>query len=104
MQLANEFLKNFCLGNQQNQILLHNLLDFFLNSGVLEAKTVYSINKDNLSLRNEVTDCIEIHGRQNFYLPFLQTIVKAENKFIRKCQDMVMQELFNAGDVLVLLL
>lgn len=36
------------------------------------------------------------------YLKFLQTIVKAENQFIRRCQDMVMQELINAGeDVLV---
>jgi RIH domain. len=26
------------------------------------------------------------------YLKFFQTIVKAEDQFIRKCQDMVMQE------------
>lgn len=46
--------------------------------------------------------CIEIHGRHVEYLKFLQTIVRAENQFIRKCQDMVMQELVNAGeDVLV---
>lgn len=69
-----------------------------------------AIFKDNLTLCNEVTDkvvqhfvhCIEIHGRHVVYLQFLQTIVKAENQFIRKCQDMVMQELINAGeDVLV---
>lgn len=69
-----------------------------------------SIFKDNLSLCNEVNEkvvqhfvhCIEIHGRHVEYLKFLQTIVKAENQFIRKCQDMVMQELINAGeDVLV---
>lgn len=110
MCLAHEFLQNFCLGNQQNQILLHNHLDLFLNPGVLEAKTVCAIFKDNLSLCNEVTDkvvqhfvhCIEIHGRHVVYLQFLQTIVKAENQFIRRCQDMVMQELINAGeDVLV---
>lgn len=124
MCLAHEFLQNFCLGNQQNQILLHNHLDLFLNPGVrlpskfqadnnlyitqtlslafqiLEAKTVCAIFKDNLALCNEVTDkvvqhfvhCIEIHGRHVAYLQFLQTIVKAENQFIRKCQDMVMQE------------
>lgn len=46
--------------------------------------------------------CIEIHGRHVQYLAFLQTIIKAENQFIRKCQDMVMQELINAGeDVIV---
>lgn len=34
MRLAHEFLQNFCLGNQQNQILLHQQLDLFLNPGV----------------------------------------------------------------------
>lgn len=34
MALAHEFLQNFCLGNQQNQVLLHNQLDLFLNPGV----------------------------------------------------------------------
>ncbi|KAL9888086.1 inositol 1,4,5,-trisphosphate receptor isoform 2-T2 [Glossina fuscipes fuscipes] len=106
MFLAHEFLQNFCLGNQQNQVLLHNHLDLFLNPGILEAKTVCAIFKDNLAICNEVTDkvvqhfvhCIEIHGRHVVYLQFLQTIVKAENQFIRKCQDMVMQELINAGE------
>uniref|UniRef100_A0A8C1Y5S6 Inositol 1,4,5-trisphosphate receptor n=1 Tax=Cyprinus carpio TaxID=7962 RepID=A0A8C1Y5S6_CYPCA len=46
--------------------------------------------------------CIETHGRSVHYLKFLQTIVKAENKFIKKCQDIVMAELVTAGeDVLV---
>ncbi|XP_050098198.1 inositol 1,4,5-trisphosphate receptor isoform X2 [Anopheles aquasalis] len=106
MRLAHQFLQNFCLGNQQNQILLHKQLDLFLNPGILEAETVCSIFKDNLNLCNEVSDkvvqhfvhCIEIHGRHVEYLKFLQTIIKAENQFIRKCQDMVMQELVNAGE------
>ena len=59
-----------------------------------------------MALCNEVTDkvvqhfvhFIEMHGRHVVYLQFLQTIVKAENQFIRKCQDMVMQELINAGE------
>lgn len=34
MRLAHEFLQNFCLGNQQNQILLYKHLDLFLNPGV----------------------------------------------------------------------
>ncbi len=87
-------------------------MNFFFshNLQILEAETVCSIFKDNLTLCNEVNDkvvqhfvhCIEIHGRHVEYLKFLQTIVKAENQFIRKCQDMVMQELINAGeDVLV---
>lgn len=110
MRVAHEFLQNFCLGNQQNQILLHKQLDMFLNPGILEAETVCAIFKDNLALCNEVNEkviqhfvhCIEIHGRHVEYLKFLQTVVKAENQFIRKCQDMVMQELINAGeDVLI---
>lgn len=36
--------------------------------------------------------CTETHGRHVQYLKFLQTIVKAENKFIKKCQDIVMAE------------
>ncbi|XP_046406859.1 inositol 1,4,5-trisphosphate receptor isoform X3 [Ischnura elegans] len=110
MRLAHEFLQNFCLGNQQNQALLHKQLDLFLNPGIREAQTVCSIFQDNSTLCNEVNEkviqhfvhCIETHGRHVQYLKFLQTIVKAENQFIRKCQDMVMQELVNAGeDVLV---
>lgn len=36
--------------------------------------------------------CTETHGRHVQYLKFLQTIVKAESKFIKKCQDIVMAE------------
>ena len=36
--------------------------------------------------------CIETHGRNVKYIKFLPTIVKAEEKFIKKCQDMVMAE------------
>ena len=35
---------------------------------------------------------IETHGRYVEYLQFLQTIVKSEDTFIRKTQDMVMSE------------
>lgn len=107
MREAHNFLQNFCLGNQQNQILLHKQLDMFLNPGILDAETVCSIFKDNLALCNEVNEkvvqhfvhSIEIHGRHVEYLKFLQTIVKAENQFIRKCQDMVMQEVSNTLSV-----
>lgn len=110
MQLAHEFLQNFCLGNQQNQVLLYKHLDLFLNPEIRDAQTVCSIFQDNSTLCNEVNEkviqhfvhCIETHGRHVQYLKFLQTIVRAENQFIRKCQDMVMQELINSGeDVLV---
>ncbi|XP_057662052.1 inositol 1,4,5-trisphosphate receptor isoform X3 [Diorhabda carinulata] len=110
MRLAHEFLQNFCLGNKQNQVLLYKQLDLFLNPGIREAQTVCAIFQDNSKLCNEENEkviqhfvyCIATHGRHVQYLKFLQTIVKAENKFIRKCQDMVMQALINAGeDVLV---
>lgn len=110
LNLAHQFLQNFCLRNQQNQLLLHKHLDLFLNPNIRDAQTVCSIFQDNLILCNEVSEkeiqhfihCIESHGKHVQYLQFLQTIVKAEGQFIRKCQDMVMQELVNAGeDVLI---
>ena len=67
---------------------------------MLEAQTVCAIFQDNAQLCSEVSDkevqhfvhCIETHGRHVEYVHFLQTIVKAEGQYIRKCQDMVMQE------------
>lgn len=59
-----------------------------------------SIFEDNKLLCNEVSEsaiqhfvhCIETHGQHVPYLKFLQTIIKAEGQFIKKCQDMVMAE------------
>ena len=59
-----------------------------------------AIFTDNKALCNEVTErvvqhfvhCIETHGRHVPYLKFLQTLVKAEGEYIKKCQDMVMAE------------
>uniref|UniRef100_A0A8C5AMM0 Inositol 1,4,5-trisphosphate receptor n=1 Tax=Gadus morhua TaxID=8049 RepID=A0A8C5AMM0_GADMO len=110
MKLAHEFLQNFCAGNQQNQILLHKHINLFLNPGILEAVTMQHIFMNNFQLCSEINErvvqhfvhCTETHGRNVQYLKFLQTIVKAENKFIKKCQDIVMAELVNSGeDVLV---
>ncbi|XP_030632117.1 inositol 1,4,5-trisphosphate receptor type 1 [Chanos chanos] len=110
MKLAHEFLQNFCAGNQQNQALLHKHINLFLNPGILEAITMQHIFMNNFQLCSEINErvvqhfvhCIETHGRHVQYLKFLQTIVKAENKFIKKCQDIVMAELVNSGeDVLV---
>uniref|UniRef100_A0AAY4EJH4 Inositol 1,4,5-trisphosphate receptor n=1 Tax=Denticeps clupeoides TaxID=299321 RepID=A0AAY4EJH4_9TELE len=110
MKLAHEFLQNFCAGNQQNQALLHKHINLFLNPGILEAVTMQHIFMNNFQLCSEINErvvqhfvhCIETHGRHVQYLKFLQTIVKAENKFIKKCQDIVMAEMVNSGeDVLV---
>ncbi|XP_078517788.1 inositol 1,4,5-trisphosphate-gated calcium channel ITPR1 [Lissotriton helveticus] len=110
MKLAHEFLQNFCAGNQQNQALLHKHINLFLNPGILEAVTMQHIFMNNYQLSSEINErvvqhfvhCIETHGRNVQYIKFLQTIVKAEGKFIKKCQDIVMAELVNAGeDVLV---
>uniref|UniRef100_A0A673FN43 Inositol 1,4,5-trisphosphate receptor n=1 Tax=Sinocyclocheilus rhinocerous TaxID=307959 RepID=A0A673FN43_9TELE len=77
---------------------------------ILEAITMQHIFMNNFQLCSEMNErvvqhfvhCIETHGRHVQYLKFLQTIVKAENKFIKKCQDIVMAELVNSGeDVLV---
>jgi len=63
-------------------------------------ETLCSLFRDNAALCSEVTErvvqhavrCIETHGRHMQYVKFLQTIVKSENAYIRKCQDMVMSE------------
>nr|XP_014347325.1 PREDICTED: inositol 1,4,5-trisphosphate receptor type 2 [Latimeria chalumnae] len=110
MNLAHVFLQNFCRGNPQNQALLHKHLNLFLTPGLLEAETVRHIFMNNYHLCNEISErvvqhfvhCIETHGRHVEYLRFLQTIVKADGKYVKKSQDMVMTELINGGeDVLV---
>uniref|UniRef100_A0AAQ4QRC1 Inositol 1,4,5-trisphosphate receptor n=1 Tax=Gasterosteus aculeatus aculeatus TaxID=481459 RepID=A0AAQ4QRC1_GASAC len=110
MTLAHTFLQNFCKGNHQNQVLLHKHLNLFLTPGLLEAETMRHIFMNNYQLCNEISDrvvhhfvhCIETHGRHVQYLKFLQTIVKEDAKYVKKCQDKVMTELVNGGeDVLV---
>ncbi|PNI98693.1 ITPR2 isoform 6 [Pan troglodytes] len=110
MNLAHTFLQNFCRGNPQNQVLLHKHLSLFLTPGLLEAETMRHIFMNNYHLCNEISErvvqhfvhCIETHGRHVEYLRFLQTIVKADGKYVKKCQDMVMTELINGGeDVLI---
>ncbi|XP_056292934.1 inositol 1,4,5-trisphosphate receptor type 1 isoform X2 [Pseudoliparis swirei] len=110
MKLAHEFLQNFCAGNQQNQVLLHKHINLFLNPGILEAVTMQHIFMNNFQLCSDINErviqhfvhCTETHGRHVQYLKFLQTIVKAESKFIKKCQDVVMAEMVNSGeDILV---
>ncbi|XP_041347721.1 inositol 1,4,5-trisphosphate receptor type 1-like isoform X3 [Gigantopelta aegis] len=110
MKMAHEFLQAFCLGNQLNQSLLYQSLDLFLSPGLLEAQTMQSIFLDNVSLCNEIKDrvvqhfvhCIETHGRHVQYIKFLQTIVKAEGQYIRRCQEVVMSELVNVGEEVLL--
>ncbi|XP_016523534.1 inositol 1,4,5-trisphosphate receptor type 2 isoform X1 [Poecilia formosa] len=110
MKLAHSFLQNFCKGNPENQVLLHKHLNLFLTPGLLEAETMRHIFMNNNQLCNEISDrvvhhfvhCIETHGRHVQYLKFLQTIVKCDGKYMKKCQDKVMTELVTAGeDVLV---
>ncbi|XP_051483987.1 inositol 1,4,5-trisphosphate receptor type 2 isoform X4 [Apus apus] len=110
MNLAHTFLQNFCRGNPQNQVLLHKNLNLFLTPGLLEAETMRHTFMNNYLLCNEISErvvqhfvhCIETHGRHVEYLRFLQTIVKADGKYVKKCQDMVMTELINGGeDVLI---
>ena len=73
---------------------------------MLEAKTLCAIFKDNITLCNDISErfvqdfihCIETNGRHVIYLKFLRTIVKTEGQVVRKCQNMVMQELISSGD------
>ncbi|XP_041654917.1 inositol 1,4,5-trisphosphate receptor type 3 [Cheilinus undulatus] len=103
------FLQKFCMGNQENQSLLHKNLNLFLNPGLLEAETVQHIFSNNYQLCSEISEsvlghfihCLATHGRHVQYLNFLHTIIKAEGKYVKKCQDMIMTELTNAGEDVV---
>ncbi|KAJ3609453.1 hypothetical protein NHX12_023974, partial [Muraenolepis orangiensis] len=103
------FLQKFCMGNQENQALLHKNLNLFLNPGLMEADTVQHIFSNNYQLCSEISEsvlghfihCLATHGRHVQYLNFLHTIIKAEGKYVKKCQDMIMTELGNAGDDVV---
>ncbi|XP_052007974.1 inositol 1,4,5-trisphosphate receptor type 2 [Xyrauchen texanus] len=110
MTIAHTFLQNFCRDNPQNQTLLHKHLNLFLTPGLLEAKTMRYIFRNNYHLCNEISDrvvhhfvhCIETHGRHVQYLRFLQTIVKADGKYVKECQCKVMNELVNGGEDVLL--
>ncbi|KAM7410767.1 hypothetical protein PAMA_020957 [Pampus argenteus] len=103
------FLQKFCMGNQENQALLHKNLSLFLNPGLQEAETVQHIFSNNYQLCSEISEsvlqhfihCLATHGRHVQYLNFLHTIIKAEGKYVKKCQDMIMTELTNSGDDVV---
>ncbi|XP_031422658.1 inositol 1,4,5-trisphosphate receptor type 3 isoform X2 [Clupea harengus] len=103
------FLQRFCTGNQENQILLHKHMHLFLTPGLLEAETVQHIFCNNYQLCTEISEhvlqhfihCLATHGRHVQYLNFLHTIIKAEGKYVKKCQDMIMTELTNAGEDVV---
>uniref|UniRef100_A0A3P8WR32 Inositol 1,4,5-trisphosphate receptor n=1 Tax=Cynoglossus semilaevis TaxID=244447 RepID=A0A3P8WR32_CYNSE len=103
------FLQRFCMGNQENQALLHKNLSLFLTPGMMEAETVQHIFSNNYQLCSEISEsvlqhfihCLATHGRHVQYLNFLHTIIKAEGKYVKKCQDMIMTELTNAGEDVV---
>uniref|UniRef100_A0A3B3ZTM5 Inositol 1,4,5-trisphosphate receptor n=1 Tax=Periophthalmus magnuspinnatus TaxID=409849 RepID=A0A3B3ZTM5_9GOBI len=100
IRYTHQFLQRFCLGNQENQALLHKNLSLFLNPGLQEAETVQHIFSNNYQLCSEISEsvlqhfihCLATHGRHVQYLNFLHTIIKAEGKYVKKCQDMIMTE------------
>lgn len=72
---------------------------------LLEAETVQHIFSNNYQLCNEISEsvlqhfihCLATHGRHVHYLNFLHTIIKAEGKYVKKCQDMIMTEVRTWG-------
>ena len=100
LKFTHQFLQKFCAGNQENQALLHKHLNLFLTPGLLEAETMQHIFLNNYQLCSEINEtvpqhfihCVATHGRHVQYLDFLHTIIKAEGKYVKKCQDMIMTE------------
>ncbi|ELK16622.1 Inositol 1,4,5-trisphosphate receptor type 3 [Pteropus alecto] len=109
LRYTHQFLQKFCAGNPGNQTLLHKHLHLFLTPGLLEAETMQHIFLNNYQLCSEVSEpvlqhfvhLLATHGRHVQYLDFLHTVIKAEGKYVKKCQDMIMTELTNAGDDVV---
>ncbi|XP_053524960.1 inositol 1,4,5-trisphosphate receptor type 3 isoform X2 [Artibeus jamaicensis] len=109
LRYTHQFLQKFCAGNPGNQALLHKHLHLFLTPGLLEAETMQHIFLNNYQLCSEVGEpvlqhfvhLLATHGRHVQYLDFLHTVIKAEGKYVKKCQDMIMTELTNAGDDVV---
>lgn len=72
---------------------------------LLEAETVQHIFSNNYQLCSEISEsvlqhfihCLATHGRHVQYLNFLHTIIKAEGKYVKKCQDMIMTEVRAEG-------
>lgn len=62
------------------------------------------IFSNNYQLCSEISEgvlqhfihCLATHGRHVQYLNFLHTIIKAEGKYVKKCQDMIMTEVRTA--------
>lgn len=63
------------------------------------------IFSNNYQLCSEISEsvlqhfihCLATHGRHVQYLNFLHTIIKAEGKYVKKCQDMIMTEVRRGG-------
>ncbi|XP_028925641.1 inositol 1,4,5-trisphosphate receptor type 3 [Ornithorhynchus anatinus] len=109
LRSTHQFLQKFCAGNPGNQALLHKHLSLFLTPGLLEAETMQHIFLNNYQLCAEIGEpvlqhfvhLLATHGRHVQYLDFLHTVIKAEGKYVKKCQDAIMTELTNAGDDVV---
>lgn len=78
------------------------MLNFCVFVQVLEAETMQHIFSNNYQLCTEISEnvlqhfmkCLATHGRHVQYLNFLHTIIKAEGKYVKKCQDMIMTEVW----------
>ncbi|CAF1295313.1 unnamed protein product [Adineta steineri] len=111
MKLAHNLLQYFCYDNPTNQAKLYELYfnDYQQISEEQEVETCCYIFMNNVPLCKTITEkhiqhfvhLIELHGRKVLYIKFLQTIVKAENQYIKNCQDVVMAELVSSDEVLM---
>ncbi|CAF1275411.1 unnamed protein product, partial [Rotaria sordida] len=112
MKLAHHLLQYFCYDNSTNQAKLYDLYfnDYPQISEEQEVETCCYIFLNNIQLCKTITEkhiqhfvhLIELHGRKVTYIKFLQTIVKAENQYIKNCQDLIMSELVTSDEVLMI--
>ncbi|CAF1314468.1 unnamed protein product [Adineta steineri] len=111
MKLAHNLLQYFCYANPTNQAKLYELYfnEYQQLSEEQEVETCCYIFLNNVQLCKTITEkhiqhfvhLIELHGRKVIFIKFLQTIIKAENQYIKNCQDIVMSELVTSDEVLM---
>lgn len=110
-----EFLRLFCTGNKENQILLSNYFSVFLQeipTDMGQVSLFIEIFKNNeylcenkyLLIADDFIKWIKMMGKQSIFLDFFLIILKDENKnFIRKNQHSLIDMLLDHEDIETLL-
>lgn len=101
---AHRFLQEFCRDNKTNQMLMHQFVEFFMDSmhrDLCAGDTIRCIFQNNAALCNGIGEnvvehfvsCIGRYGRRPGFLEFLKTIVKVDGQCLRKVRARVLSSI-----------